>query len=346
MAVRVSMVILVSGLCLMTVKYWNLKGKQDSCLVGLDKHLKLVKKSEAELGDSEDKLESLRTQNDFEIAALKKLKNSGESKLRMCEKSTADLVKDIEGKEGKIEDSEAEMEKVRKDLDEMVAKFTTMKTEYERALSSEKSLIKERDDLKESLSISQKKRHENLQKAQDLGALNDDNLLRIKKLEEQNYENLSKMQDLEEALQEKKDMLDKKVVEPKADKDFYQGKLSIKDKDEVPKRDILDQKVEEAFAKAAVAPPPKAVDEMKQKDRRALEEKEKGDVGITGLGEEGKKKDKENIEETEKDNNDNEENEDVDDNMDNALEENSEDDTVMDKGEPKVELNKDNINLL
>ena len=104
----------------MTVKYWNLKGKQDSCLVGLDKHLKLVKKSEAELGDSEDKLESLRTQNDFEIAALKKQKNSGESKLRMCEKSTADLVKDIEGKEGKIEDSEADMEKVRKDLAEML----------------------------------------------------------------------------------------------------------------------------------------------------------------------------------------------------------------------------------
>lgn len=306
----------------------------------------MVKKSEAELGDTKDKFDSFRTQNDFEVASLKKQKTSSESKLRMCEKSSADLVKNLGVKEEKIEENEAELLKVREDLDELVTKFTTMKKEYERALSSERSITKERDDLKESLSTSQKKRHEHIQKVQDLEALNEDNVMRIKQLEEKNAENLNKMQDLEEALQEKKDMIDKNIAEPKADKDFYQGKLSIKDKDEPPKRDILDQKVEEAFAKAAVAPPPKAMDEIKEKNRRALEEKKKGDDVVAGRGKKLGKKDKEKIEKTEIDNKDNKDKEDLEDNMDNALEENSEDDTVMDKGEPKVELNKDNINLL
>ena len=198
---------------------------------------------------------------DFELGTLKREKTTCDSKLKLCEAAREDLVDDLKEKAEQIEESATAMEATRKELkttkdelkksddelstansklqsakdqvDEMVSKFAQMKTEYTKALEREETLRTERNKLKENLTNA----------------------------DETNEENMQLIKDLRDDLQAK---ADGKNLKPKDDEHFYEKKL-FKDKDIVdpPKRDILDQKVEEAFAQRArgsnedaVAPPP------------------------------------------------------------------------------------------
>ena len=228
------------GLCLLLVKCWKLVGQQDTCLAGLDFHQKLVKQSEAQLSDARNKLESVQTQKESEIGALKKEKTGSENKLRLCEKSRDDLVRDIKVKEDKIETYETELRKVKGELNDMMTKFAKIKAEYTSTLAREKTLTSEKDDLKNSLSLSQNAGTGHLQKDQDLEALNKTNMIRIRYLEEKNEFSLSRIQQLETNLLGKKDFVGNSNDEL-IDDELISDKLINKTQEEQPKEDIMEK---------------------------------------------------------------------------------------------------------
>ena len=193
------------SLCLVSVKYWKLVDKQDTCLAGLDFHMKLVKQSEVQLSDARKAMLGVQTQKESEMAVLKKEKTGLDKKLRMCERSTEDLVRDIEVKEDKIEEQETELRKVEGELEEIMNKFAKIKAEYTSSLARAETLAKERDSLKESFDISQQKNNDKLKKDQELKNGHKNSLIMIKKLEVKNADNLKIIQKLENALESKKD---------------------------------------------------------------------------------------------------------------------------------------------
>ena len=219
----------------MSVKYWKLVAQQDTCLAGLDFHLKLVKQSETQLGDARNKLEKVQAQKESQMGALKKEKTGSEKKLRLCERSTEDLVRDIKRKEVNIKEGETELGKVEGELDKMMTKFAKIKAEFTRALAREETLTSERDDLKQSLNLSQNAGTGNFQKARDLEALNKKNVLSINKLVVKNAHSLRRIHELEKNLLETQDL----VRKPNDAHNAYT--LIDEVQEEPPKNDIIEE---------------------------------------------------------------------------------------------------------
>ena len=215
-------------------------GQQDTCLAGMDLHLELVKQSEAQLADARNKLESVQTEKESEIGALMKVKTGSENKLRLCERSTEDLVRDIKVKEDKITKHETELRKENSELNDMMTNFAKIKAEYTRTLARQETLTNERDDLKKSLSLSQNAGTGNLQKDRDLEAVDKINMIRIQNLEEKNEFSLSRIQELENKLLENKDSVRTSNDELNTDK-LISDILINKTQGEQPKEDTVDK---------------------------------------------------------------------------------------------------------
>jgi len=252
MAVRLPIVLLLTALVFITVKYWGIKTRQDNCLLSLDRQLKLVKSSDDELQETKDRCERQMTEKDMEIGLVKRDRTSFERKLGVCEQEKEELVsqqKKIEEENEEVaKDNESVLKQANDDLSELVEKYSKMKKEYERALASEVDLRKERDGLKEE----KKTLEEEVKAAEDKSAKM---LLKAKKykteMEEAKEELLKQKEMLNVAA--KKDDKNGKNLKPEDDTHFYEKKV-IKSNDKEPKRDIIDQEVEEAFAKNGAAP--------------------------------------------------------------------------------------------
>ena len=182
---------------------------------------------------------------------VKRDRTSFERKLGVCEQEKEELLthqKKIEEQNEEVaKDNESVLKQAKDDLSELVEKYSKMKKEYERALASEVDLRKERDGLKEE----KKTLEEEVEAAKDKSAKM---LLKAKKykteMEEAKEELLKQKEMLNVAA--KKDDKNEKNLKPEDDTHFYEKKV-IKSNDKEPKRDIIDQEVEEAFAKNGAA---------------------------------------------------------------------------------------------
>ena len=183
---------------------------------------------------------------------VKRDRTSFERKLGVCEQEKEELVsqqKKIEEENEEVaKDNESVLKQANDDLSELVQKYSKMKKEYERALASEVDLRKERDGLKEE----KKTLEEEVEAAKDKSAKM---LLKAKKYKtemEEAKEELLKQKEMHDVAA-KKDDENEKNLKPEDDTHFYEKKV-IQSNDKEPKRDIIDQEVEEAFAKNGAAP--------------------------------------------------------------------------------------------
>ena len=182
---------------------------------------------------------------------VKRDRTSFERKLGVCEQEKEELLthqKKIEEENEEVaKDNESVLKQANDDLSELVEKYSKMKKEYERALASEVDLRKERDGLKEE----KKTLEMEVEAAEDKSAKM---LLKAKKykteMEEAKEELLKQKEMLNVAA--KKDDKNGKNLKPEDDTHFYEKKV-IQSNDKEPKRDIIDQEVEEAFAKNGAA---------------------------------------------------------------------------------------------
>jgi hypothetical protein len=234
--VRLPLVVLVTALVFLSLRYWGLSGRQDSCLIGLDRQLKLARKAEKETSENKDWFEEKLTQKDVEIATMKRETINTVSRLRACENEKQEVKDKLEED---LQYEKSALKKVNNDLEEMTNKLSKMNNEYTQSLVREDSLRKEKDELMIELGNSADVVNSSLRKVKDAED----------ELAEANEENLKKVQDLQDALKQKGDGENKKDVKPKNDAHIYKEKL-LKDEHQ-PKRDIIDQKVEEAFAQVA-----------------------------------------------------------------------------------------------
>jgi len=249
MAVRLPIVFLLTAVIFITVKYWGIKGRQDTCLLSLDRQLKLVKTSDEELEETKDRCERQLAEKDMEIGTVKRDKSSFERKLSLCEQEKGE----IEDEQRKIEkeneevakDNESVLKQANDDLSDLLEKYSKMKKEYERALESETELRNERDSLREE----RKTLEEELEATKDKSAKM---LIKAKQYK-------AEMEEAKEEMLKQKEIAVKeennkeKNVKPEDDKHFYEKKV-IQSDDNEPKRDIIDQEVEEAFAKVGANP--------------------------------------------------------------------------------------------
>lgn len=252
MAVRLPIVFLLTALIFITVKYWGIKARQDTCLLSLDRQLKLVKNSDEELEETKDRCERQVAEKDMEIGTVKREKITFERKLSVCEQEKEEIKveqKQIEKENEEVSrDNESVLKQANDDLSELLEKYSKMKKEYERALASETKLRKERDDLKEErntledeLEAAKDKSAEMLNKAKQYKA----------EMEEAKEEMLKQKEILEIAAKEENKK--ENNLKPEDDKHFYEKKV-IEGNDKELKRDIIDQAVEEAFAKVGANP--------------------------------------------------------------------------------------------
>ena len=184
---------------------------------------------------------------------VKRDRTNFERKLGVCEQEKEELVsqqKKIEEENEEVaKDNESVLKQANDDLSELVEKYSKMKKEYERALASEVDLRKERDGLKEE----KKTLEEELEAAKDKSAKM---LLKAKKYKtemEEAKEELLKQKEMLNNVAAKKGDKNEKNLKPEDDTHFYEKKV-IQSNDKEPKRDIIDQEVEEAFAKNGAAP--------------------------------------------------------------------------------------------
>lgn len=253
MAVRVPIVFLLTALIFITVKYWGIKARQDTCLLSLDRQLKLVKSSDEELDETKDRCERQVAEKDMEIGTVKRDRSSFERRLSVCEQEKTELLneqKKIEKEnEEVVKDNENVLKQANNDLNELLEKFSKMKKEYERSLASEAELRKERDDLKEERDTLD----EELEAEKDKSAKMSNKAKQYKvEMEEAKEEMLKQQRILEVAV--KKESSKEKNVKPEDDKHFYEKKVIQSDDNKEPKRAIIDQEVEEAFAKVGANP--------------------------------------------------------------------------------------------
>jgi len=273
MAVRLPIVFLLTALIFITVKYWGIKGRQDTCLLSLDRQLKLVKNSDEELEETKDRCERQLTEKDMEIGTVKREKSSFEGKLSQCEQEKGS----IEDEQRKIEkeneevakDNESVLKQANDDLSELLEKYSKMKKEYERALASETELRNERDGLREERTTLE----EELEAAKDKSAKM---LIKAKQykaeMEEAKEEMLKQKEIMDIAVEEENNK--EKNVKPEDDKHFYEKKV-IQSDDNEPKRDIIDQEVEEAFAKVGANP-----NDLAPAKNKTLEDNDDGDAKL------------------------------------------------------------------
>ena len=183
---------------------------------------------------------------------MKREKSSFEGKLSQCEQEKGS----IEDEQRKIEkeneevakDNESVLKQANDDLSELLEKYSKMKKEYERALASETELRNERDGLREERTTLE----EELEAAKDKSAKM---LIKAKQykaeMEEAKEEMLKQKEIMDIAVEEETNK--EKNVKSEDDKHFYEKKV-IQSDDNEPKRDIIDQEVEEAFAKVGANP--------------------------------------------------------------------------------------------
>lgn len=229
MATRVSMVVLLASLILLTVKYWGLQARQDACLLTLDTSLRQARAIEEEKDEEKEKAEMKLTEKELEIGTMKKEKKKDEITLRVCEKENQSLQKDLERN---AKEYQKALKEANKDLSDMIEKYSKMKKEYERSLASEMKLREDKTSLSDAI--------------EDAKKLSEKNMNKLKKenvaLEETNEANMLKLEELiKETKKEEKGANEGKLLKG----GIEQPKRNIIE----PNRDTLDEKVEEAFAK-------------------------------------------------------------------------------------------------
>lgn len=153
---KVSMIVLMTTLVYLTIKYWRAKESKDLCYISLDKHIRLYKDTEKDARSNKESFSKLVRNREAEISELTKDKTELESRLKVCSVASAEKDRQISLKVVMVEDKERIVEEKNKQLDDLLMKNSQMRSEFQKISARETVWLDEREQLELDLANSRK----------------------------------------------------------------------------------------------------------------------------------------------------------------------------------------------